>query len=75
MDILAQAIEVETTVAGQIADGFLFVSVKNIGTVTALVGGVTLPAGEAKSYPFVGKGYGQVAYNPQGSTLRIMKII
>ena len=75
MDILAQAIEVETTVAGLIAEGFLFASVKNVGTVAALVGGASLPAGEAKSYPFVGKGYQQVSYNPQGSTLRIMKII
>lgn len=75
MDILAQAVEIESAVAGEIAEGFLFASIKNVGAAAALVGGVSLPAGEAKSYPFVGKGYQHIAYDPQGSTLRIMKIV
>ncbi len=75
MDILAQVVESEVTVAGQIAPGFLFASVKNVGAASALVGGVSLVAGEAKSYPFVGKGYDAVNYDPETSTLRIMKVI
>lgn len=75
MDILAQVAEQDVVAAGQIAEGFLFASVKNVGAQNALVGGVVLPSGEAKSYPFVGKGYQAISYNPQGSTLRIMKIV
>ena len=74
MDVLAQVTEQDVNAVGQIAQGFLFASIKNVGNAVALVGGVALPIGEAKSYPFVGKGYNAVAYNPQGSTLRIMKV-
>ena len=39
------------------------------------VNGVILDPGEAKGYPFVGKGYKKITYNSQGSTLRIMQIL
>jgi len=74
-DILAQSIETETAADGQIAAGFLFASVKNTGNALAIVGGVPLAAGEAKSYPFVGKGYLAIHYQTNGTTLRIMTII
>ena len=74
MDILAQVTEVEVSADGAIAAGFLFASVKNIGGSTATVGGVSLLAGEAKAYPFVGKGYDAVAYQVGGSTLRILLV-
>ena len=75
MDILAQIMEEEATTNGNLPQGFLFASIKNVGTSTALVNNVPLPPGEAKSYPFVGKGYQAVNYEPQGSTLRILRIL
>ena len=74
MDILAQINESDTTEPGQINDGFLSASVKNVGEGKALVNGVVLFPGEAKGYPFVGKGYQSIAYDPGASTLRIMAI-
>ncbi|WP_262709942.1 hypothetical protein [Flavivirga rizhaonensis] len=41
----------------------------------AIVNGVTLAPGEAKGYPFVGKGYQAVSFDPNGSTLRVLVII
>lgn len=75
MDILAQSIEATVNADGEIPMGFLFASVKNVGAATAQVNGVPLPAGEAKSFPFVGKGYQAIAYVVNGSTLRIMRVI
>lgn len=75
MDTLAQGIETEVNADGEIAMGFLFASIKNVGAATAQVNGVPLPAGEAKSYPFVGKGYQAIPYQVNGSTLRIMRVI
>lgn len=75
MDILAEALEGDVTEDGSIPAGFLFASVKNVGGAIASVNGVPLPAGEAKSYPFIGKGYKAIAYQVNGSTLRIMKVI
>jgi hypothetical protein len=75
MDILAQCIETDVNDDGEIPPGFLFASVKNVGASTAQVNGVPLPAGEAKSYPFVGKGYQAILYEVNGSTLRIMRVI
>ncbi|WP_281778094.1 hypothetical protein [Croceibacter atlanticus] len=75
MDILAQVNEIDTTVSGEINDGFLSASIKNVGEGKALVNGVVLFPGEAKGYPFVGKGYKKIAYDPGASTLRIMQII
>jgi hypothetical protein len=75
MDILAQGIETEVNADGEIAMGFLFASIKNVGAAEAQVNGVPLPAGEAKSYPFVGKGYQAIPYQVNGSTLRIMRVI
>ena len=53
MDILAQVNEIDTTVSGEINDGFLSASIKNVGEGKALVNGVVLFPGEAKGYPFV----------------------
>jgi len=75
MDILAQIKEEEATLDGTLPQGFLFASIKNVGEETALVNNVSLPSGEAKTYPFVGKGYQQISYEPKGSTLRILQII
>lgn len=75
MDIIAQIQESEVTTSGQIAAGFLFASIKNIGNFAAMVNGVVLPPGEAKSYPFVGKGYQAIDYTATTTTLRIMTIV
>jgi hypothetical protein len=74
MDILAQVNESDTQQAGEINDGFLSASVKNVGENKASVNGVVLFPGEAKGYPFVGKGYKKINYDPGASTLRIMAI-
>jgi hypothetical protein len=75
MDILAEALEENVTEDGTMSAGFLFASVKNVGSSVATVNGVPLAAGEAKSYPFIGKGYKAIPYQVNGSTLRIMKVI
>ena len=59
-----------------IPEGFLFASIKNVGTQPAMVNGVELTAGEAKSYPFVGKGYQEVAFTVSDqTTLRVLYIL
>ncbi|TGV03630.1 hypothetical protein EM932_06285 [Flavivirga rizhaonensis] len=75
MDILAQIQEQDFNQIGQLEAGFLYGSVKNVGAVPAIVNGVTLAPGEAKGYPFVGKGYQAVSFDPNGSTLRVLVII
>lgn len=75
MDVLAQITEEDVNVDGQIDAGFLFASIKNTGAAVAQVNGVDLGIGEAKSYPFVGKGYMAVPYTVNGSTLKIMTIV
>ena len=75
MNILARAQELETTSNGTIAAGFLYAKVKNIAEETATVNGVSLSAGEAKIYPFIGKGYEAVPYNPNGSRLQILSVV
>lgn len=75
MDILAQVNEIDVERPGELPDGFLVASIKNVGTEKATVNGVTLDPGEAKGYPFVGKGYRRIAYDTSGTTLRIMQII
>ena len=74
-DILAQINEQDATADGQIPQGFLFASVKNVGATAATVNGVSLPPGEAKAYPFVGKGYQAVPFEVNTSTLRILYIM
>lgn len=74
MDILAQVNEFDTQTPGEINDGFLSASVKNVGENKTEVNGVVLFPGEAKGYPFVGKGYKKIAYDPGASTLRVMAI-
>lgn len=74
MDILAEVQEIEVNQPGVIQDGFLVASIKNVGENKALVNDVVLFPGEAKGYPFVGKGYKKISYDPGASTLRIMAI-
>ena len=74
MDILAEVQEIEVNEPGVIQDGFLVASIKNVGENKASVNEVLLLPGEAKGYPFVGKGYKKISYDPGASTLRIMAI-
>lgn len=74
MDILAQITEQDYTSKGELPVGFLFASVKNTGNKEALVNGVPLSPGEAKAYPFVGKGYQVVPFDAKGTSLRIMYV-
>jgi len=75
MNILAQVTEQDYAVDGDLPQGFLFGSIKNVGNQTANVNGVDLPPGEAKAYPFVGKGYPLIPFTVNGSTLRVMMIV
>lgn len=75
MDILAQIVEEDANANGQLPEGFLFASIKNVGDQEATVNGVALAPGEAKAYPFVGKGYQSLPYEPSGSTLRILHVV
>jgi hypothetical protein len=75
MDILAAVTEVDFNVDGNLPQGFLFGSVKNIGNQTITVNGVGLPPGQAKAYPFVGKGYPQISFVVNGSVLQVMMIV
>ena len=75
MNLLAQINEQDFDSNASIPLGFLFASVKNVGGQTATVNGVALSPGEAKSYPFVGKAYQAVPFEPNGSTLRILYIL
>ena len=75
MDILAEPIEQDVTTDGQVPAGALFISVKNTGSASAQFNGVPLPAGEAKSYAFIGKGYKALDYQVNSSSLRIMYVI
>lgn len=72
MSILASIKEKEVTEDGEIPVGFLFASVKNIGDQTAMVNATQLKAGEAKTYPFVGKACAAIPYQVNGTTLRVM---
>tara|TARA_R110002049_G_scaffold113040_3_gene263071 strand:+ start:185 stop:412 length:228 start_codon:yes stop_codon:yes gene_type:complete len=74
MNILAEITEIDVDKAGELQEGFLVASIKNVGLEEATVNGVALEPGEAKGYPFVGKGYRKIAYDPNSSTLRIMQI-
>ncbi len=75
MDILAAVTETDINTNGNLPQGFLFGSIKNVGTQVATVNGVDLPPGEAKAYPFVGKGYPSIPYTVNGSVLRVMMIV
>ena len=75
MDILAQIVEQDFNADGNVPQGFLFASIKNTGGQTATVNGVDLSPGEAKDYPFVGKGYQAVPFVVNGSTLQVMHIL
>ncbi|WP_299212613.1 hypothetical protein [uncultured Dokdonia sp.] len=75
MNTQANPIETEVEEQGQLEAGFLFASFKNTGMGNVIVNGVILSAGEAKSYPFVGKAYQAISYDSQLSTLRILYIL
>lgn len=75
MQVLANITEREFIEAGEIPLGFLYASIKNIGDQPALVNGVSLASGEVKGYPFVGKPYNPVPFDPQDATLRILYIL
>jgi len=75
MDVLAETIERVFDEAAEIPLGFLFASVKNVGDSPAMVNEVPLAPGEAKGYPFVGKPYDAIAFDPMDSSLRIMYIL
>lgn len=63
MNLLARTSEQEISDAsGEIPAGFLFASVKNIGSEQVTVNGVALAPGQSKSYPFVGKGQQAIPY-------------
>lgn len=72
MAILAHTIEQDFNADGEIPEGFLFASIKNTGAQITTVNGVPLEPGQAKSYPFIGKGQQAVPYQVNGSTLRIL---
>ena len=74
MDVITTTIEQIVTEAGEIPTGVLFASVKNIGTTPAMVNGIPLAPGEAKSYPFVGKPSDAKSFDPMDSTLHVMYI-
>jgi hypothetical protein len=71
MDVLAEPYEEETTTDGTVQAGALEIAFKNIGTITAMVNGVSIAPGEAWNYGFVGKPYKSINYQCNGSTLRI----
>lgn len=75
MNILAQITEQDHNADGSIPQGFLFASIKNVGSIAATVNGVSLAPGEAKAYAFVGKGYEAVPFLVNGSVLRILYVI
>ncbi len=75
MDILASITEVEQTETGEIPVGFLYASIKNVGDTPCIVNQVALAPGEAKGYPFVGKPYKALPYDPQDSKLRILYVL
>ena len=75
MEVLAKINEQDFTEAGTLQTGFLMGSVKNVGATEALVNGVVLESGEAKGYPFVGKGYESISFDPMDSTLRVLEIL
>ena len=75
MSIFADPQEVVVEVDGQTPPGALFVSVKNTGGADATFNGVTLLAGEVRSYPFVGKGYRALSYVTNGTTLQLLVVL
>lgn len=77
MNLLATVTEQEfSDTRGELPGGFLFASVKNVGDREVTVNQVPLSPGEAKCYPFVGKGYEAVPFSVSNqSTLRVLYIL
>ena len=71
METLADPKEFITAESGETPAGALEVGVKNIGNSPAIVNGIEIAAGEAWNYGFVGKVYRAIAYDANGSQLRI----
>ncbi len=75
MNPLVTPNELEIQKPMELPVGFLFASIKNIGLSAATVNNTILASGEAKSYPFVGKGYETLEIDPEDSTLLVMYIL
>lgn len=75
MDVLANITEQDFTEAGEIPLGVLYASVKNVGETPVLVNNVELAPGKAKGYPFIGKPYSAIPFDPQDSTLRVLYVL
>ena len=75
MSIYATPFEGVQVEAGATQAGALFISVKNTGAKVALLNGIALAPGEVRSYPFLGKPYQAIPYDPQGSELTILYIL
>lgn len=71
---LATPVEVSTTGSGTIDSGALEIGFYNSGSADATINGVTLPAGASKTYPYVGKQYGEISVDATGTTLKICAI-
>jgi len=75
MSLFARREESLVTIDSTVEPGFLFASFKNTGAYNVFVDGVSLKPGEAKSYPFVGKAYGDpVSYELLGNSLQVLII-
>ena len=75
MSTLAQVTEAEETTSGSLPAGFLYASFKNTGSGIVSVNSVRLQPGEAKDFPFVGKGYEPINYDPLSSKLTVMYVV
>lgn len=75
MNILAEITEQDYNVDDELPSGFLYASLKNVGNQVVTVNGVALEPGEAKDYPFVGKGYQAVPFQVNGSTIRVLHVV
>lgn len=61
--------------AGQVPAGALFISVKNTGRRRAQVNGIALEPGEVRNYPFLGKPYQPIPFDPAGGELTVLYIL
>ena len=75
MSVFAHTHEGIQLEAAEVPAGALFISVKNTGEQPALLNGIPLAPGEVRNYPFLGKPYQSIPYDPQGSELTVLYII
>lgn len=62
---------IETVGAGTITAGAASVAVLNIGAADGLFDGGRVPAGTSLTYPYIGRQYGEIAYNAGGTEFLI----